>query len=258
MRVAEAGIDHYPRGAMNDAALLHWIAERLIRTYGAPVVSLDDPVETLVLTILSQNTTDANRDRAFAALLERFGTLRAVAAATIAEIEPVIRPGGLQQQKAKSIHGALARILDERGALDLSFLAGLSRNEALAWLLDIPGVGPKTAGIVLLFAFGRPVFPADTHVRRVMHRMGLVPARGDPHPRLNALLPPDAEFMQRLHLLAIRLGREICHPRSPECPRCPLRSRCRWLGRDGSHAPNAVTSGPTKEASNHGSGNTRR
>lgn len=227
---------------MNDAAKITWIASRLIEFYGVPTVQIIDPIENLVLTILSQNTNDVNRDRAFASLMKRFGTFEAVGAASQKDIASTIQIGGLQQQKARSIDAALGRIMNECGRLDVAFLNDLRLEDALSWLLALPGVGPKTAGIVLLFSFDRPVFPADTHIRRVMNRMGLVPEGGDPHQRLNKLIPADSLLMQRLHLLTIRLGREVCRPRKPDCARCPLCSECVWTQVHGSTNQDEVTS----------------
>jgi endonuclease III len=231
---------------MDDGTKILWVADRLIAHFGAPTIQSHDPVETLVLTILSQNTNDTNRDRAFASLMKRFGTLEQVQDAPQNDVATAIRIGGLHHQKAASIQRALMRIASVRGRLDLSFLADLSLDESLDWLLALPGVGPKTAGIVLLFSFSRPVFPADTHIRRVMSRLGLVSGRGDPHPRLNELLPSDPILMQRLHLLTIRLGREICHPRNPECSRCPLRGECEWTKAHGPARANRVTSATSR------------
>jgi len=163
---------------MNDNTKITWIADRLIEFYGAPIVRPHDPIENLVLTILSQNTNDANRDRAFESLMKRFGTLEDVRVAPLQNIASAIQIGGLQQRKARSIREALNRIVQTCGRLDLEFLNDLGSQEALRWLLMLPGVGPKTAGIVLLFSFDRPVFPADTHIQRVMSRMGLVRERG--------------------------------------------------------------------------------
>lgn len=227
---------------MNDATKIAWIVSRLIKFYGVPTVQFLDPIENLILTILSQNTNDVNRDRAFASLMKRFGTFAAVGAASQKDIASAIQIGGLQQQKARSIHEALDRIMNVQGCLDLAFLNYLPLEDALSWLLSLPGVGPKTAAIVLLFSFDRPVFPADTHIRRVMNRMGLVPQRGDPHQRLNKLLPDDSLLMQRLHLLTICLGREVCHPRKPDCARCPLCSECVWTQIHGSTNQDEVTS----------------
>ena len=240
--VALAGLGIYARIAMNDDVKIIWIADRLIESFGAPTVQPLDPIENLVLTILSQNTNDVNRDRAFESLMRQFGTLEKVREASQRDIASAIQIGGLQQQKSRSIREALDRIMNARGCLDLAFLEDLPLEDALSWLLALPGVGPKTAGIVLLFSFGRPVFPVDTHIRRVMIRMGLVPERGDPHPRLNRILPADSTLMQQLHLLAIRLGREVCHPRKPECERCPLRSECVWTQDHGSTSEDEVTS----------------
>jgi len=232
---------------MDAPARINWIAQKLVDAYGPQSIPRQDPVETLVLTILSQNTTDTNRDRAFCSLIETFGDLDKVAEASMDDIASAIRHGGLQQQKAKSIREALAFVVSERGRLDLSFLEELPVDAAMQWLLALQGVGPKTASIVLLFCFDRPTFPVDTHIRRVMRRMGLLNGHGDPHPRLNALLPADPVLMQQLHLLTIRLGREVCHPRNPCCQRCPLRPQCSWT--HGVHTADRVTSAHKREDS---------
>ena len=204
------------------------LADRLTEHFGSPDIERRDPVEELVLTILSQNTNDTNRDRAFASLLEHFGSLNNVRTAAVDAIGRAIRVGGLHRQKSERIRRVLERIHRERGGLDLSFLGEMPLQAAMEWLLASPGVGKKTAGIVLLFSFGRPYFPVDTHVRRVLTRVGLIVAGGDPHDQANALLPPDPVLMSTLHLLVIRLGREICHPRTPECSRCPISAECAW------------------------------
>lgn len=212
--------------AMNPDAMIHWIAERLQDRYGEVTHSRSDPLATLIKTILSQNTNDANQGRAYASLVARFGSLDKVKEAPADQIAKAIRIGGLHRQKAARIKQILERIEQERGSLDLSFLAECSLDEAMSWLLASPGVGKKTAGIVLLFSFGKPYFPVDTHIRRVTRRLGLVGPKEDPHERMNALLPHDPMFMARLHLHLIRLGRELCHPRHPECPICPLHDGC--------------------------------
>jgi endonuclease-3 len=209
-----------------------WLANRLTDHYGAPNVVRSDPVESLVLTILSQNTNDANRDRAYASLLGRFGTLDAVRRARVDAIGRAIRVGGLHRQKSARIRRILNRIHRERGRLDLAFLGEWDLDSAMDWLLTSPGVGRKTAGIVMLFSFGRPYFPVDTHIRRVLTRVGLIGPKGDPHKQANALLPQDPSLMVTLHLLIIRLGREICHPRRPDCPNCPIRAECGWASRN--------------------------
>jgi endonuclease-3 len=211
-------------GARREAAR---VRTSLIQSFGLPKRPDEDPVEMLVRTILSQNTTDTNRDRAYDSLISRFAGLEPVAQADEEEIAETIRVGGLHHQKARTIRAALRAILAEKGKLDLSFLAARSTTEALAWLRAIPGVGAKTAGIVMLFGFDRPFFPVDTHIRRVLTRVGWIAPREDPHAVLNRKLPPDAELMADLHLLLIHLGRILCHPRAPECDRCPIARDCR-------------------------------
>lgn len=198
----------------------------LVGAYGRPVVASHDPLEVLVSTILSQNTNDVNRDRAYASLLARFGSLEAASRARVSDLATAIRPAGLQAQKARTIHDALRRIRAEAGTLDLRFLERLSDEEAFAWLRRSRGVGPKTASIVLLFSFGRPFFPVDTHIGRVLRRTGAIPRTGDPFRHAQAALPKDAALLRDLHLLLIQLGRTLCRPRRPACAACPLVSRC--------------------------------
>ncbi len=202
------------------------IAARLHDHYGKIEVGRRDPVEELIATILSQNTNDTNRDRAYASLMKRFGTLAAVKDASPDEIAAAIRVGGLHRLKGARIKQVLERIAAEQGNLDLSCLKDLALEEALNWLLSFPGVGRKTAGIVLLFSFDKPYFPVDTHIARVTRRLGLVGPKEDPHVRMNAILPKDPGFMRQFHLHLIRLGRDLCHPRRPECGRCPLTGLC--------------------------------
>jgi endonuclease-3 len=185
------------------------------------------PVDELISTILSQNTNDLNRDRAFNALRRRFPTWEAVRDAKRRDVIAAIRVAGLANQKGPRIQQVLRDITRQRGNLDLGFLRDLPLEQARAWLMHFKGVGPKTAAIVLLFSLGRPAMPVDTHIQRVTGRIGLRPDRMPvlkTHAHLEALLPPSAYYAAHLNL--IRLGREICHPRRPECPRCPVRSLC--------------------------------
>ena len=189
--------------------------------------SWPSPVATLVSTILSQNTNDLNRDTAFERLRERFPTWEAVRDAEEEALVEAIRPAGLAPTKAPRIQGALRRITAERGEISLDFLADLKLEAARAWLLSIPGVGPKTAAIVLLFALGKPAFPVDTHVHRVARRLGLIPektSREKAHGLLEQLIPP--EIYYSFHLNLIEHGRAVCHARNPECIRCVLRDHC--------------------------------
>ncbi|RJP25749.1 MAG: endonuclease III [Deltaproteobacteria bacterium] len=218
------------RGIRPDlAARLRDIARRLARRFGEPdrCGHETSPVRNLVLTILSQNTTDANRDRAFDALMRRFPTFPRLAAADPAEVEEAIRVGGLAKAKARAILAALARLKEERGDYTLDFLRSMPLPEARAYLTSFRGVGVKTANILLLFSFGLPAFPVDTHVLRVTKRLGLVPGSADLAKAALALEPhvPAGKQMP-LHLNLIRLGREVCRPRNPLCPVCPLLPVC--------------------------------
>jgi endonuclease-3 len=211
------------------SARLREVSGLLAGRFGRPDICAHetDPVRNLVLTILSQNTTDANRDRAYDRLAKRFPTLPALAAARPSELEEAIRVGGLAKAKAKSILGALARIREERGGYSLDFLRGMPLPEAREYLTSFPGVGVKTANILLLFSFGMPAFPVDTHVLRVTKRLGLVPGTSTLAKAALSLEPHVGTGDHGpLHLNLIRLGREVCRPRNPLCAECPLLPVC--------------------------------
>ena len=216
---------------MNDLEYLaRQVHQRLLAFYGQPVWRTPLPaVDELVSTILSQNTNDTNRDRAFESLRRRFQTWEAVREAESGAVVDAIRSAGLANQKGPRIQQVLREITAERGSLDLDFLKALPLEEARAWLMKFKGVGPKTAAIVLLFSLGRPAFPVDTHIYRVTGRLGLRPegmSVEQAHPHLEALFPPEA--YSAAHLNLIRLGREICAARKPDCPRCPLADICSY------------------------------
>ena len=204
------------------------IHETLLKAFGEPTWRNPlPPVDELVSTILSQNTNDANRDRAFHALRAKFAAWESVRDANAGDVAAAIRPAGLANQKGPRIQQVLRQITEERGGLDLSFLKDLPLEEARGWLMKFNGVGPKTAAIVLCFSLGRPAFPVDTHIYRVTGRIGLRPEKmsvEQAHPHLEALLPPETYYAAHLNL--IRLGREVCHARKPDCPNCPIRKLC--------------------------------
>ncbi|MGE5248026.1 MAG: endonuclease III domain-containing protein [Verrucomicrobiota bacterium] len=211
------------------SATLREVSRRLERRFGAPDLCGHElsPVLNLVLTVLSQNTNDANRDRAFASLRKRYPTIPRLAAARPAELEEAIRVGGLARTKAAAILSALSRLKEERGDYTLDFLRSVPLAEARAYLTSFAGVGVKTANILLLFSLGHPAFPVDTHILRVTKRLGLVPASAtlsDAALRLEPHVPEGAHVP--LHLNLIRLGREVCKPRNPMCPSCPLLPLC--------------------------------
>jgi endonuclease III len=203
---------------------------RMIEFYGQPEWRNPlPPLDELVSTILSQNTNDSNRDRAFTRLRERFPTWEAVREADEQEVIEALRPAGLANQKGPRIQAVLREISAERGKLDLGFLADLPTEQAHQWLVHFHGVGPKTAAIVLLFSLGKPAFPVDTHIYRVTGRLGLRPERmtaDQAHPFLASLFPPETYYP--VHLNLIRLGREICHARNPNHALCPLKDLCRF------------------------------
>lgn len=208
------------------------IHARLLEVFGIPNWDPQPPLDELVNTILSQNTNDRNRDVAFDALRARFSTWDEVRDAGLQDVIDAIRPAGLANQKGARIQAVLREITDERGSLDLAFLKDLSPHEAHAWLMRFKGVGPKTAAIVLVFSLDMPAFPVDTHVYRVSGRIGLRPDRmsvEETHLLMEELFPP--ETYGPAHLNLIRLGREICHARKPDCPICPVRDLCDYYSR---------------------------
>jgi endonuclease III len=196
-------------------------------TWAGPRV---DAVSELVLTILSQNTADTNSFRAFTALRERYRDWDEVLAAPTDELEEVIRPGGLAPTKSRRIQHALAEVHAATGGTwDLGFLGEWPLLEARDWLTSLPGIGRKTAAIILLFNFGRPQLPVDTHVHRVATRVGMLPPRTPlerAHDLLEEILEPDE--MYPFHVELIRHGRDTCRAPRPICAVCPLTDICAY------------------------------
>ncbi|MBA2557480.1 MAG: endonuclease III [Chloroflexi bacterium] len=226
--------------------------------YGRPTWGrVHDPMSELVLTIMSQNSADINAERAFDALARRWPTTTtiehegkvnrpgwgglglepvgtpdwsAVEHAPLDELIDVIRPGGLAPQKAPRIQASLRAVRELRGDHSLEFVGELQATEALAWLTAIPGVGRKTASVVLLFAFGMALMPVDRHVERVSKRIGLIQPKADlafAHDAFLALLEP--EQVHEAHVNLITHGRQTCHALRPACHRCAIRPRCRYV-----------------------------
>ncbi len=204
------------------------IVRRLSARYGEPVWRPHgDPMAELVLTILSQNTSDTNSGRAFMRLVRRFPDWRRLMEAPVSEIEREIAVGGLARQKAPRIKASLEAVWAARGSFDLEFLRELPLDEAKSWLREMKGVGPKTAACVLMFSFGRPALPVDTHVHRVAQRLGLVPERTtaeQAHDILEAMLEPELVFP--FHIMLIKHGRRLCRAQRPLCEQCPLLDGC--------------------------------
>lgn len=204
------------------------VHQKLIEAFGEPTWRNPlPPVDELVSTILSQNTNDVNRDRAFDSLRTKFPTWEEVRDADTDEVIEAVRVAGLANQKGPRLQQVLRDITAERGSLDLSFLEDMPLEEARDWLTRFKGVGPKTAAIVLCFSLGRSAFPVDTHVYRVTGRIGLRPEKmtvEQAHPYLESVFPPETYYAA--HLNIIRLGREVCAARKPKCPACPVHELC--------------------------------
>jgi endonuclease-3 len=208
-----------------------WVCERLDAAYGAVTWRPHgDPLGALVLTMLSQHTSDRNCERAYDDLRRRFPSWEDVRAAPVGEIADTIRAGGLADSKSPRIRRVLEQIFDDRGETSLEFLRNTPTDEAKAYLGGFHGVGPKTAACVLMFSLGRPVLPVDTHVFRVSHRLGLIPRKigeAKAHAVLEAQLPPERVYSFHVHL--IRHGRRVCTAQRPRCGECVLQSRCDYF-----------------------------
>ncbi|MCC6442191.1 MAG: endonuclease III [Armatimonadetes bacterium] len=204
------------------------IHDLLAEAYGIPEGSPEeDLLGSLVATILSQNTSDANSHRAYESLKAAFPAWEAVRQAPVKAVADAIRSGGLADMKAARIQSILNAIRQERGGLDLSFLREMADEEVRAYLTAFEGVGPKTAACVLMFGMLRPVLPVDTHVHRVSRRLGLIGPKvsaEEAHRLLPELLEP--EMIYAFHVNLVRHGRRVCRAQKPRCLACPLRRDC--------------------------------
>lgn len=207
---------------------LHYIIQNLERTYGAPVNNFTaDPLDMLVQIILSQATSDVNSNRAYAKLKERFPAWDDMLRARETTIADAIRSGGLANQKAAVIKSLLTQIKAAHGTLDLAFLHEMPTDEAAGYLAQFRGIGPKTVACTLLFACRKPVFPLDTHIFRILRRVGLIEEKATDkraHETMNRLVPDGKHYS--FHVNLIRHGRTLCRPRTPLCERCPIVEYC--------------------------------
>ena len=206
------------------------VYQRLIQLHGElERIPRREPMHELISTLLSHRTTEAQEARAYDAMMARFGTYEAVRVAAFEELVESIHGVNWPEVKASNIQKVLNRIQSERGELSLAFLDELSTDDALQWLLDLPGVGLKTATLVLLFCFGKTVLPVDTHLHRVSGRLGLIGPKVSAekaHAQLLALLPADAHVLYNFHIAMLRHGQKICVWKNPKCAQCPLTDIC--------------------------------
>ena len=187
-----------------------------------------DAASELVFTILSQHTSDINSERAFLNLMATFGSVDAVADADVADIEQAIRSAGLFKTKAPRIKEVLGLVREKLGDFDLTFLAEMPLSDAKAWLKALPGIGPKTAAIILCFSLGLPAMPVDTHIYRVAQRLGLIGPKVNAdkaHDLLEPMVPPEDVFA--FHLYLINHGRKVCKALRPRCFECVLAWGCK-------------------------------
>jgi len=207
---------------------VHVVLRRLEKAYGKrPWKRGQPPLDSLIGTILSQNTNDRNSHAAMERLEQAFSEWDEAADAPLRKIAAAIRTAGLHRQKARSIRAVLRRIREERGRATLDFLRRWPTERIKDYLLDLPGVGPKTAACVLLFSLKRPVLPVDTHVHRVSRRLGLIGPKVSAekaHDLLPRIVPPEKVYA--FHVLLIQHGRQICHARRPDHTACVLRDLC--------------------------------
>lgn len=207
------------------------VYDRLLKFYGPQSLTPPrrEPMHELISTMLSHRTTGKNESLAYERMWERFGSWEAIRDAPVEGLTEAIAPSNYPGAKAPNIKKTLARIFEERGEANIDFLAEMTAEEGLAWLTSLPGVGVKTATLVLLFCFQKPVLPVDTHVHRVSGRLGLIGPKvtaNKAHDELLALLPRDPEVLFTFHIDTLLHGQRVCYFNNPACRRCPLLELC--------------------------------
>ena len=219
------------------------VYERLVETYGKlPLTPRRAPMHELISTMLSHRTTQRNEALAYDRMWEHFGSWEAIRDAPLNELVETIAQSNFAEVKAPNIQETLRRIISERGEASIDFLKDLSAEDGVRWLTALPGVGIKTATLVLLFCFGKPVLPVDTHVHRVSQRLGLIGPKVNPttaHPLLQALFPPDALVLINFHKSLLKHGQQVCPWGTPHCERCILTDLCDWFKEH--HAPSPMS-----------------
>jgi endonuclease-3 len=228
------------KGERSARARIIEIDRLLTSCYGGNPRSKSSPdlLDGLILTILSQNTSDVNSHRAYQSLKDRFPQWDQAAEAGEEEIEKAIRSGGISRVKAGRIKAILDMLYQEKGSYSLEHLRDMEPQLALDYLMDIPGVGRKTAAVLLLFRLDYPYFPVDTHIFRVGKRLGIIPVKSNPgkaHDLMDEMVPDDIKY--RFHINLITHGRQTCKARKPNCTGCCLNKRCDRIGveEEGNH-----------------------
>lgn len=208
------------------------VYQRLLKMFGErPLKPRREPMHELISTMLSHRTTQQNEALAFECMWQRYGSWEAIRDAPVDELTKTIEPANFPEVKAPRIKEVLARIIEQRGEPSIEFLRDMTPEAGLEWLMSLPGVGIKTASLVLLFCFSKPVLPVDTHVHRVSQRLGLIGPKVDAtaaHPLLLSLLPHEPHILYNFHVNMLRHGQQICAWSSPRCKRCPLTDLCHW------------------------------
>jgi len=215
-----------------DAKYFRLLDKKLLKRFGEPATTSMNPTDSLVKGILSQNTNDKNRDKAFAALKEKYPTWDKVIIADDAELKALIRPAGMANQRVPRIKGLLTWLAEQnQDEIDASFLLKLKPDDALVKLTTVSGIGVKTAAVFLLFCAGAPFFPVDTHIKRIMGRLGVLPPK-TPADKMIFLLSKTipSELHYSLHLNLLVLGRKICTARKMHCDICPVMDLCSRMG----------------------------
>ncbi len=218
---------------MNLRAKAQAVFEILVETYGElPLYDCPDKLKELVLTMLSHRTTKQDELTAFERMWSAYGSWDAIQNSPTDELGKTLMTVRFPEQKARHIQQALQRIYNEQGEYRIAFLKAMSTAEALAWLMSLPGVGIKTATLVLLFCFYRPVLPVDTHVHRISLRVGLVPEQTTAdmaHQKLLQLFEPDPLTLYNFHKAMLKHGQTLCTYYDPKCEACPLASICDYV-----------------------------
>lgn len=196
-----------------------------------PLVPRREPMHELISTMLSHRTTQANEAAAFQSMWERFGSWEGIRDAPVDELTNAIEKSNFPEVKAPNIKTALQQIITERGEASIEFLREMPVDDALEWLMTLPGVGIKTATLVLLFCFSKPVMPVDTHVHRVTQRVGIIGEKTTPtaaHKVLLDILPNEPYVLYNFHIALLKHGQQICVWSKPRCEKCPIKHICNW------------------------------